>query len=92
MKSISHLTALPMSTPTVVELVEVIFVSTSRGDGTPTNPMRSVCQYWSKDGRLLADTDALFHCPESASYMAAERLFQLRQAVTPEATAEGKAS
>lgn len=81
-----------MSTPTTVELVEVIFVSTSRGDGTPSNPMRSVYQYWSKDGRLLADSDALFHCPESASYMAAERLFQLRQAVTPDATEAGKAS
>ena len=75
-----------MSTPTSVEMVEVIFVSTSRGDGTPANPTRSVLQYWSKDGRLLADTDTLFHCPESASYMAAERLMQLRQAGTSNAT------
>jgi hypothetical protein len=72
-----------MSTPTSVEIVEVIFVSTSRGDGTPSNPLRSVYQYWSKDGRLLADNDSLFHCPESASYMAAERLMQLRQAAKP---------
>lgn len=75
-----------MSTPTSVEIVEVIFVSTSRGDGTPSNPLRSVYQYWSKDGRLLADTDALFHCPESASYMAAERLAQLRSNAQASAT------
>lgn len=75
-----------MSTPTSVEIVEVIFVSTSRGDGTPSNPLRSVYQYWSKDGRLLADTDALFHCPESASYMAAERLAQLRSKAQAPAT------
>lgn len=81
-----------MSTPTSVEIVEVIFVSTSRGDGTPSNPLRSVHQYWSKDGRLLADTDALFHCPESASYMAAERLAQLRQAVTSNVTEPGEAA
>jgi hypothetical protein len=42
-----------------------------------------VHQYWSKDGRLLADTDTLFQCPESASYMAAERLAQLRNAQAP---------
>ena len=78
-----------MSTPTSVEMVEVIFVSTSRGDGTPANPTRSVLQYWSKDGRLLADTDTLFHCPESASYMAAERLAQLRQPHAPSDTDSG---
>ena len=79
-----------MSTPTSVEIVEVIFVSTSRGDGTPSNPSRAVSQYWSKDGRLLADTDTLFHCPESASYMAAERLMQLREAGASNATDAGE--
>ncbi|WP_416492833.1 hypothetical protein [Variovorax sp. tm] len=81
-----------MSTPTSVEVVEVIFVSTSRGDGTPSNPLRSVHQYWSKDGRLLAETDAMFHCPESASYMAAERLNQLHKAGTSASEHMGGAS
>lgn len=67
-----------MSTPSRVEVVEVIFVSTDRGDGSPENPHRSVSQYWSKDGRLLADSDSLFHCPEAASCMAVERLLQMQ--------------
>lgn len=67
-----------MGTPSRVEVVEVIFVSTDRGDGTPANPHRGVNQYWSKDGRLLADSDSLFDCPEAASYMAAERLLQVQ--------------
>ena len=67
-------------------MIEVIFVSTDRGDGTPDNPRRSVDQYWSKDGRLLAESDSLFSCPEAASYMAAERLIQVqRQAEAAEA-------
>ncbi|CAM3348229.1 hypothetical protein [Polaromonas hydrogenivorans] len=76
-----------MGTPSRVEVVEVIFVSTDRGDDTPENPHRSVSQYWSKDGRLLADSDSLFHCPEAASYMAAERLFQVRADAQEQAVA-----
>jgi hypothetical protein len=67
-----------MATPDKVEVVEVIFVSTSRGDGTPGNPNRSVFQYWSKGGHLLADSDSLFEDHEQASYYAVERLMQLR--------------
>lgn len=76
-----------MGTPSRVEVVEVIFVSTDRGDGTSENPHRSVCQYWSKDGRLLADSDSLFDCPEAASYMAAERLLQVRADALEQAVA-----
>jgi hypothetical protein len=80
------------STPSMVEVVEVVFVSTSRGDGSPGNPSRSVYQYWSKDGRLLAEADGLFEFPDQASYMAAERLLQLRaQAEIKAATGEGGA-
>ena len=43
--------------PVRVELVELIHVSGDRGCGTPDDPHRVVSQYWSKDGRLLADTD-----------------------------------
>lgn len=76
-----------MGTPSKVEVVEVIFVSTDRGDGTPENPHRSVSQYWSKDGRLLADSDSLFHCPEAASCMAVERLLQVRADAQEQAVA-----
>ena len=69
-----------METPASVEVVEVIFVSASRGDGTTESPVRSVYQYWSKDGRLLAELDTLFEHPDRASHYAVERLMQLRGA------------
>ena len=81
-----------MSTPSSVELIEVIFVVTSRGDGTPANPHRSVYQHWSKDGRLLADSDSLFDCPEAASCMAAERLLQVRADALEQAVARQQAN
>jgi hypothetical protein len=67
-----------MCTPSSVEVIEVVFVSTSRGDGTPGKPNRSVFQYWSKNGHLLAESDSLFEDPERASHYAVERLMQLR--------------
>lgn len=42
-------------TPTVVELIEVIHVTTSVGAGTKENPVREVNQYWAKNGELLAE-------------------------------------
>lgn len=74
-----------MCTPTRVEVVEVVFVVTGRGDGSAGNPSRSVYQYWSKEGRLLAENDALFADPEQASTLAAERLEQLQRAAVQEA-------
>ena len=38
-------------------IVEVIKVRTVKGDGTQCNPMRSVIQYWEKDGRLIAEKE-----------------------------------
>lgn len=40
-----------------VELVEVIRVVTTAGDGTTNNPNRYITEYWSKDGELLAVCD-----------------------------------
>lgn len=48
-----------MKTPQLVELVEVIHVIATRGKGTEKDPVRPVDQYWSKDGELLAEKDAI---------------------------------
>ncbi|MEI5994794.1 hypothetical protein [Candidatus Enterococcus mansonii] len=49
---------LKMKTPQLVEIVEVVHVEATRGDGTEENPVRIVHQYWSKDGVLLAEKDS----------------------------------
>jgi hypothetical protein len=42
-----------------VEVIQVVRTElTLRGDGK-SDPMRRVAQYWSLDGRLLAETDPL---------------------------------
>lgn len=47
-----------------VELIQVIrTVLTLRGRGLPDSPYRRVTQYWSLDGKLLAEVD-----PEMASH------------------------
>lgn len=46
-----------IKTPQLVELVEVIHVVATRGNGTPENPTRIVHQYWSKNGDLLSEKD-----------------------------------
>lgn len=38
-----------------VELVEVIKIELTRGDGTEKDPVRSVTQYWDMNGNLLHD-------------------------------------
>lgn len=48
-----------MKTPQLVELVEVIHVEAARGSGTENDPVRIVHQYWSKEGKLLAEQDAV---------------------------------
>lgn len=40
------------------KMVEVIKTRTVKGDGTPEDPVRSVVQYWEKDGRLIAEKEA----------------------------------
>lgn len=64
-----------------VKLIEVIMVGSDRGDGAPGNPRRAVWQYWSKDGRLLADVDtAGLDIPVDAiGYRLAEALERIRQ-------------
>lgn len=43
--------------PRLAEVVQVIHVLATRGDGTDENPIRLVRQFWSLDGTLLAESD-----------------------------------
>lgn len=54
-------------------LIQVIETDTSRGKGTMDNPVRRVMQYWSTDGELLAERDALVE-EERASREREERM------------------
>lgn len=47
-----------LRTPLLAEEISVIHIVASRGDGTPENIVRNVDQYWSKDGKLLAEKDS----------------------------------
>ena len=64
-----------------VKLIEVIMVGSDRGDGGPANPRRAVWQYWSTDGRLLADVDtAGLDIPVDAiGYRLAEAIARVRE-------------
>ncbi|MEM5777673.1 MAG: hypothetical protein QXJ06_04485 [Candidatus Aenigmatarchaeota archaeon] len=42
-----------------VEVIKVIHVSITRGDGSKDNVVRNVNQYWSLDGEFLAENDPL---------------------------------
>lgn len=42
-----------------VELIPVIRTESLRGEGTEKDPCRTVIQYWSLDGKLLAEKDPL---------------------------------
>lgn len=44
---------------TTAELIEVLHVEFARGEGTDEDPVRTVHQYWGKDGVLLAESDVL---------------------------------
>lgn len=44
---------------TSAELVEVICTISHRGTGESGDPARILIQYWSKDGRFLAEHDTL---------------------------------
>jgi len=43
----------------VVREVKVLEVILNSGDGTTESPCRFVYQYWTKDGRLIAEKDVL---------------------------------
>lgn len=38
-------------------VIQVIEAKVTRGDGSPADPYRTVTQYWTLDGALLADVD-----------------------------------
>lgn len=48
-------------------VVELVCVSFTR-QGPHGEPSRLVSQYWSKDGRMLAEHDFLFHSPDVAVF------------------------
>ena len=41
----------------IAELIEIIHLKIRRGKGTDEDIIRLVDQYWSKDGKLLAEND-----------------------------------
>jgi hypothetical protein len=41
------------------KLIEVIETVSLRGNGSKSEPIREVTQYWSKDGQLLAEKDTI---------------------------------
>lgn len=45
-------------TPQVAEVVQVIHTLATRGAGTNEDPVRYVHQYWSFDGKLLAENES----------------------------------
>lgn len=50
---------LPSQTIEKVDIVEVIQIRFLRGSGGNGNELRTVTQYWSKDGRLVFEIDPL---------------------------------
>lgn len=50
---------LTLKTPSKAELIEVIHTVATRGKGVHGDPIRNVDQYWSKDGKLLAEKDII---------------------------------
>jgi hypothetical protein len=48
---------LTRTTPSSVEVIQVIKVVANRGAGLIDDPIRNVTQFWSFDGRLLAEDD-----------------------------------
>ncbi len=50
---------LTLKTPSKAELIEVIHTVATRGKGVHGDPIRNVDQYWSKDGKLLAEKDTI---------------------------------
>jgi len=49
---------LKLETPRSVEVVQVVRVVAARGHGNANDPIREVTQYWSPDGKLLAEYDS----------------------------------
>jgi len=56
---------LSLKTPSKAELIEVIHTVATRGKGVHGDPIRNVDQYWSKDGKLLAEKDIIDNLEEN---------------------------
>lgn len=52
-----NVSGIKKETPQKVELIEVIHIVATRGEGTKDNPFHLVNQYWSKKGKLLAEKE-----------------------------------
>ena len=52
------------------KVIPVIEIKTKRGDGSTDNPGRTVLEYWSFDGKKLAENDSYFDSISSASLKA----------------------
>jgi len=50
-------------TPSVARIEEVIVVIATRGLGEENDPVRTVTQYWSRNGVLLAEYDPKYPSP-----------------------------
>ena len=48
-----------LRTPESAKVISVIETKSTRGDGTSASPVRTVYQYWSLDGVLLAEKDEI---------------------------------
>lgn len=44
-------------TPRSVKVIQVVETLCARGAGTDESPVRTVVQYWSMEGKLLAEND-----------------------------------
>lgn len=59
-------------TPRSVEVVKLIQVCALRGAGVDGDPVREVVQYWSLDGKLVAERDPSTRSPEEEASNAVE--------------------
>lgn len=72
--------------------VEVVCVTADRGSNVPGDEVRTVYQYWSKDGRLLAEYDTLLHSPDVAVFEVMRLRRLLAQSQSAPAATEGIAA
>ena len=40
---------------TTEQMIKIVFTA---GDGTPSDPVRLICQYWDMDGNLIKEKDS----------------------------------
>lgn len=71
--------------------MEVVCVSFDRGSAA-AGDARPVSQYWSKDGRLLAEFDHRFSAPDAAAYQLAAVVPVLAEAADTRTAEQGVAN